>query len=92
MFNRLRRFFSKPQRPSLNGYRSICISGNVYARIGSDLTAMEYGTQTLQVCGPDYVAPNGVPVKQIAYAIALIEGFISINDTVPVNSPFVGLG
>ncbi len=91
MLTRLRRFFRKPE-PRPTAYRSLCrsvhIAGDWYARVGDDLTVMRWGSKDLEVCGPDHVAHNGVPVKQIAYAIALIEGSIAVcGDTIPFLEP-----
>ena len=89
MFTRLRRFFRKPESQPQVPYSGsvLYIAGDLYSRADSGLVVTRWGTKTKEACGPDHIANNGVPIKQIAYAIALIEGSIAISDTIPVVEP-----
>jgi len=78
-----RRFFRRQKPPVFQG---IYIDGNLYSRSGSDVAVRKGMTGGIEVCQPDHVAPNGVGVLQIAYAIALIEGLISMGAASPAYS------
>lgn len=69
----------------------IYISGNLYMRQGSDLVMIPAGSSSFQKLEPDHVAPNGVAVKQIAYAIAMIEGAFAVRDLPVPRSSGIGL-
>jgi hypothetical protein len=71
--------FLKRIKPAPPEGCAIYVQGNLYMRQGSDLVCLSPGGDTSQVCGPDHIAPNGVAVQQIAYAIALIEGMVTIG-------------
>jgi hypothetical protein len=81
-FNFLRRFF-RPRMPrKRSSLQFIGINGNTYFRRQSDIIRLEPGDVAGdgKVCDADHVAPNGVSIAQIAYAIALIEGRIAVTD------------
>ena len=71
------------------------ISGNYYTRQGIDIAVLRYETRKFEVCQPDHVAPNGLTIQQIAYAIAIIDGLINIAAAMPASSmppPYQGPG
>jgi hypothetical protein len=82
MFN----FFRKNKKPPQANWIMIVIGGNCYTRQGIDIAVLHYGTQKFEVCKPDHVAPNGLTIQQIAYAIAIIDGLINITAAVPASS------
>ena len=75
-----------PFRPRMPRKRSslqfISINGNTYFRRQSDIIRLEPGDAAGdgKVCDAEHVAPNGVTIEQIAYAIALVEGRIAVTD------------
>lgn len=71
----------------------ISINGTVYFRRQSDIIRLEPGDRAGdgKICEADHVAPNGVTIAQIAYAIALIEGMIAVTHN-PYGSMRSGLG
>ena len=74
MFNFLRRRKSNPPV-----CQAIYINGIMYRRDGESIVA--FVADRRGIVPTNHVAPNGVPIKQIAYALALIEGAIAIGDT-----------
>jgi hypothetical protein len=62
-------------------HQFININGNNYFRRGSDIIVLAPGDRAGdgKVCEAGHVAPNGVTIAQIAYAIALIEGMIAVT-------------
>ncbi|MGA1296949.1 MAG: hypothetical protein ACO3X1_16705 [Burkholderiaceae bacterium] len=89
-FNFLRRLFRRPLKRGPDA-QWIYISGNLYMRQGSDLVMILPGSSSFQTLEPDHIAPNGVAVKQIAYAIALIEGALAVGSIPPQRSSGIGL-
>lgn len=81
-----------PQR----GFRHqfININGNNYYRAGSDIIVLAPGDRLGdgKVCEAEHVAPNGVSIAQIAYAIALIEGMIAVTHNPYGSNMRSGLG
>jgi hypothetical protein len=78
MFN-----FFRPRMPrKRSSLQFISINGNAYFRHQSDIIRLEPGDVAGdgKVCDADHVAPNGVTIAQIAYAVALIEGMIAVTD------------
>ncbi len=75
---------AKAAEPNFEGSASICIQGNVYMRHGEDIFFLSRHSGCVGVCGIHHVAPNGVAIKQLAYALALIEGAIQIHDPTPI--------
>lgn len=72
MFNLFRR-----QKPPI--FQGIYIDGNLYSRSGSDIAVRYSCAGKAEICEAGHVAPNGVTIAQIAYAIALIEGMITVT-------------
>ena len=68
------------------------ISGTLYMREGSNVVMIPAGSSSFETCSPEHIAPNGVPVQQIAYALAMIEGAISINSTPQCSRQSSGIG
>jgi hypothetical protein len=77
-------FFRKNKKPPQANW--IMISGNCYTRQGIDIAVLRYKTQKFETCQPDHVAPNGLTIQQIAYAIAIIDGLINIAAAMPASS------
>jgi hypothetical protein len=77
MFN----LFNSRMPRKRSSFQFISINGNTYFRRGSDVIRLEPGDQAGdgKICEADHVAPNGVTIEQIAYAIALIEGMIAVT-------------
>jgi hypothetical protein len=77
MFNLFR-----PRMPQQDAVPVIRINGNTYLRHQSDIIRLEPGDVAAdgKVCDADHIAPNGVTIAQIAYAIALVEGRIAVTD------------
>lgn len=82
MFN----FFRRKYRGK--NYKLLLICDNLYFVQGSDIVVVAGASVDAQVCGFDHVAPNGVGIKQIAYALALIDGAIAITDS-PISTSVV---
>jgi hypothetical protein len=80
------------------------ISGTLYMREGSNVVMIPAdqlregvwighgGSSSFETCSPDHIAPNGVSVQQIAYALAMIEGAISISSTPQCSRQSSGIG
>jgi hypothetical protein len=85
----LRRFFRRQKPPAFQG---IYIDGNLYSRSGSDVAVRKGMAGGIEVCQPDHVAPNGVSVQQIAYALAMIEGAIAISSVPQFSRQSSGIG
>lgn len=64
---------------SLPRYCSVHIEGTSYLIADGEIAMLRYGASELVSCRPDHIAPNGVPIGQIAYALAIIEGTISLG-------------
>lgn len=90
MFNLFRPRVSKREFK----HQFININGNTYFRRGSDVIRLEPGDQAGdgKICEADHVAPNGVTIAQIAYAIALIEGMIAVTHNPYGSQMRSGLG
>jgi hypothetical protein len=73
MFN----LFNRQPQP-LPECACIYINGTVYTRRGVDI-AMTQRDGSPMTCPYDYVTPNGVTIRQIAYALAIIEGMITVE-------------
>ena len=68
------------------------ISGTLYMREGSNVAMIPAGSSSFETCSPEHIAPNGVSVQQIAYALAMTEGAISISSTPQCSRQSSGIG
>lgn len=78
MFSFFRRRKAPPQGCS------IYIMGHLYTRINDDVVCI-LPDRVRFTCGDDHVAPNGVPITQIACSLAAIEGLVHIRLGTAVN-------
>lgn len=79
MLNPFRPFFAKPIRDK-SPVRFIHIDGNAYLPSISSPTGVEFFTEdnnAFRFCPEGHIAPNGVPVLQIAIALCLINGNVA---------------
>ncbi len=90
MFNLFRRLAGKQEAPATpQDFQGIYIDGNLYSRYGADIRMTTRDSDEVTIISePGHTAPNGVSIQQIAYAIAMIEGFISIGSSGEARNPF----